>query len=133
MIAALIYAVVMVYFAIYESKGDYDTIRSGEGVDHPAVFSWRVFVAVVAAVVTCWIAGLGTAHGFLLLLVAVGAFGITFRHNLNHMRGLDWWYVSPSNEYDKFWIRSTGSVQQAGMAATITEAAIGITGLAAFL
>lgn len=104
---------------------------TGKPVDHGELLTWRVIILGAAWLVAVLGAGL-TWAAIPLAILTWASFTILHRFLLNKMREhFPWWYVSPSNVYDRLWIGLTGGrVKAAGIAAycfelTVLAASVG--------
>jgi len=90
---------------------------TGKPVDHGELLTWRVIILGAAWLVVVLGAGL-TWAAIPLATLTWASFTILHRLLLNRMREhFPWWYVSPSNVYDRLWLGLTGGrVKAAGIA-----------------
>ena len=108
-----------------------DLIATGRPLDHGELLTWRVIILGAAWLVVVLGAGLAWA-AIPLATLTWASFTMLHRFLLNRMRQhLPWWYVSPSNVYDRLWIGLTGGrFKAAGIAAycfelTVLAASVG--------
>ena len=88
--------------ALFWAATDARDIRNGKDIKHG--FRWALRAAVeVGATLAVMPFGWGAV---MTTLAAAFLFSALFRFLLNTMRGRHWNYISPSNAYDRLWIRS---------------------------
>lgn len=115
--ATILLLAVLWLHAWEEAEDDAETIANHGTINHGRALAGRVAVGAL-----CWacaaLAGLatGTSLSPILLLIPAGWawWTMLFRWTLNRARGLDWWYISPSNWYDWQFLRqfTFGKMQQ---------------------
>lgn len=92
-------------FALYEAYIDYKTIISHRYINHTWEWIQRALLSVTMIAVLCAIKVIQCDLDLLLLTIAVPpTFSTVHRYLLNSFRGNKWYYISPSNKYDLFWI-----------------------------
>lgn len=100
-----IIAAFALFFAHYCAWDDNIQTSKNEAIHHIKQWLIRAGVAVAAITIISGVGEVLTLRMFGLMSVAVAfLFSAWFRYRLNKLRGLDWWYISISNYYDRFFI-----------------------------
>jgi hypothetical protein len=92
-------------FAFFEAFVDYDSVISHRYINHTWEWTQRAVVSATMIALLCAIKVVQCDLDLLLLAIAVPPiFSTVHRYLLNSFRGKKWYYISPSNKYDLFWI-----------------------------
>jgi hypothetical protein len=123
-------------YAKDQARWDTSCINMEIPIDHPARWRsraawWVIEFFIALATITwlrsvftqdLWAAGRTCLAALPAILIGPALFSFKFRGYLNRMREKPSWYVSPSNQYDQFWLWSRrGDVRAAGTTAEAVE------------
>lgn len=122
-------AILCILYGVWEASEDVRDIQAGRIIKHSDLWVERaVILFLLCAIINAsmrWEILLQWGTLFTqaaLLSIAYGCFAITHRAVLNTGRDLDPRYVSPSNAYDRFFIRlAGGQIEKAGLYAYAAE------------
>jgi hypothetical protein len=105
-----------VVYAIVCAHDDAEQIAQNHPVNHTEQWIVRALVVGIP-----WL----LLFGPLKVIAAAFVFSSLFRYKLNKLRGLEWWYVSESNIYDRVFIGiAAGDIRLAGTTAYGVEIVI---------
>ena len=134
MIPTLLFLAAILWVASLEAHADVSAIAKNIRIDHAEQLLERCIAITVAAclIVLAWCVTFGPSFlGWRYTLwpvLAWGAFTPSFRYMLNKWRNLPTLYISPSNAYDRFWLR----IGKDAAPAYATEIAVFIAALYTF-
>lgn len=124
--AVLTFGIVLAFFAYcfaqIEAEHDAQAIANHEPINHRQ--GWMQRAGIVVSVVAAFYCFTALLWGgllwpcVLLLVMAAAVFSCEFRRSLNELRGLDRYFVSGSNAYDRFFMRMDDLIQFGRMSNT---------------
>ena len=119
-----IIAAFALFFSHYCAWDDNIQTSKNETIHHIKQWLIRACVAVSAIVIISGVGEVLTLTMFGLMSVAVAfLFSAYFRYRLNKLRGLEWWYISLSNAYDRafLWVAEVVSFHPEPLPDIFTE------------
>lgn len=123
---SLIFLLVLAMHAYSEAHGDSMDIDLDIPINHGRALVKRLFTAGFIAVIAMAIDAMvhGWWHAATFIPMGWAWWTILFRLFLNWMRELEYWYISDSNAYDRFWLRLLEHVKYSAELAYAFEGAI---------
>ncbi len=103
--ALILFLIVTIAIAYLEAFEDALKIAVNKSINHRDELIERCMAVACAGLLLCGVFSRWEWRTLLWIPAAWGAFTIAFRAVLNRKRGKDWRYVSPSNWYDRQWIK----------------------------
>lgn len=103
--ALIIFLALTIAIAYLEAFEDAQKIAANKSINHRDELIERCMAVACAGLLLFGVFGLWQWRALLWMPIAWSVFTPSFRYLLNRMRGKDWRYVSPSNVYDRLFMR----------------------------